>query len=112
MQGILAGAGLSVHVEACARDVEESCKTPPGTARSLVIRVVTGTATKMRNVRRAPLGLSFADREGGTFASVLLERIQDEAAEADFSWVIVLAYAASHEVGHLLLGTRLTLRRD
>jgi hypothetical protein len=71
-----------------------------------VIRVVTGTARKIRNVFRAPLGLSFADREGETFASVFLERIQDEAAEAYFSWVIVLGYAASHEVEHLLLGNQ------
>jgi hypothetical protein len=29
---------------------------------------------------------------------------QDQAAAVDVSWVIVLSYAAAHEVGHLLLG--------
>jgi hypothetical protein len=50
------------------------------------------------------LGESFADRNGGSCASVFLERVTDEAAEANVPRVTVLAYAAAHEVGHLLLG--------
>ena len=103
---ILAGSGLSVYVESCARGVEESCKTPTGVATTLVIRVIAGTARKMSNVRQSPLGQSFADAEGGTFASVFLAPAQDQAAEANVPWVVVLAYAAAHEIGHLLLGNR------
>jgi hypothetical protein len=57
----------------------------------------------MRNVR-GPLGLSFADHEGGTYASVFLAPVRTEAAEQDFPWVTILAYAATHEIGHLLVG--------
>jgi len=49
----------------------------------------------MRNVR-GPFGLSFADHEGGTYASVFLAPVRTEAAEQDFSWVTILAYAATH----------------
>jgi len=60
----------------------------------------------MKNVRRPPLGQSFADADGGKYASVFLERVQDEALSANVPWVIVLAYATAHEIGHLLLGNQ------
>jgi hypothetical protein len=36
--------------------------------------------------------------------------VQDQAAAAGVPWVVVLAYAAAHEVGHLLLGSAHTPR--
>ena len=60
----------------------------------------------MRDARRLPLGQSFADHEGGTYASVFLASVQDQSAEANVSWVTVLAYSAAHEIGHLLLGNQ------
>jgi hypothetical protein len=53
-----------------------------------------------------PLGQSFADNKGGTYASVFLASVQDQAAEANVPWITVLAYAAVHEIGHLLLGNQ------
>jgi hypothetical protein len=102
-QEILAGAGLSFQIRLCGRSVTVQCETQTGSARRLVIRVVAGAARRMSNVRRPPLGQSFAGHEGGTYASVFLERVRDVAAEANVPWVIVLAYAAAHEIGHLLL---------
>jgi hypothetical protein len=58
----------------------------------------------MSNVGRPPLGQSFVDSEGGSYASVFVAPVQDQAAAANVPWVIVLAYAAAHEIGHLLLG--------
>jgi len=103
-QEILVGTGLSIHVKLCGRSVAVPCETKTGSARRLVIRVVAGAARRMSSVRRPPLGQSFVDHEGGTYASVFLDRIQDVAAEANVPLVIVLAYAAAHEIGHLLLG--------
>ena len=80
------------------------CESQPAGVRRLMIRVVAGEAKRMSNVRRPPLGQSFADQRGGTYASVFLERVQNAAAGANVPWVIVLAYAVVHEVGHLLLG--------
>jgi hypothetical protein len=105
-QDILVGAGLSIKVDLCERSVEMSCKTQPRGPRILMIRVVPGEAKRMSNVRRPPLGQSFADSEGGIYASVFFAPVQDQAAEANVPWVTVLAYAAAHEIGHLLLGTQ------
>ena len=103
-QEILINAGLSVQVEVCARRIQGSCAAQTANARRLVVRVVAGGAKRMSNVGRPPLGQSFADSEGGTYASIFVAPVKDQAAAANVPWVIVLAYAAAHEIGHLLLG--------
>jgi hypothetical protein len=103
-QEILNGAGVSAQVKLCRGHLAVSCESQPNGHRRLSIRVVAADPGRMSNVRRPPLGQSFAGHEGGTYASVFVERVQDAAAEANLSWVIVLAYAAVHEAGHLLLG--------
>jgi hypothetical protein len=40
----------------------------------------------------------------GTSGGVYIQRVQDAVVGANVPWVIVLAYAVVHEVGHLLLG--------
>jgi hypothetical protein len=101
-QQILAGTGLSVQVELCRGGLAVSCEGQSG--RSLVVRMVAGGSKTNDNVLRAPLGQSMADHQGGTYASIFMERIQDAAAEANVPRDTVLAYAIAHEVGHLLLG--------
>jgi hypothetical protein len=101
---ILAGAGLSVQVELCRGNLAVPCESETGSLRRLVVRVVAGGSKINDSVLRPPLGQSLADHEGGTYASVFLERVQDAATEANIPWEVVLAYATAHEVGHLLLG--------
>jgi hypothetical protein len=101
---ILAGAGLSVQVKLCRGSVAVSCDGQNGLIRNLVVRVVAGGSKTNDSVLRSPLGQSMADHQGGTYASIFMERIQDAAAEADVPRDTVLAYAIAHEVGHLLLG--------
>jgi len=103
-QRILVDAGVSAQVKLCKGNGAMSCENESAITRRLVIRVVAGGPRRMSNVRRPPLGQSFAGPEGGTYASVFLERVWDAAADANVPWVIVLAYATVHEVGHLLLG--------
>jgi hypothetical protein len=50
------------------------------------------------------LGSSVADHDGGTYAYVFLKPAEDQAGELNLPRIMVLAYAAAHEVGHLLLG--------
>jgi hypothetical protein len=71
-----------------------------------MIKILAGNAKHRSNSRGRALGQSSADRNGGTFASVFVAPIRDEADAADIPWVIVLSYATAHEVGHLLLGTQ------
>jgi hypothetical protein len=104
-QEILAEAGVSVQVKLCRGARAVPCESEPGSTRSLLIRVVAGGSKTKDSVVHRQLGQSIADREGGTYSSVFLERIQDAAAEANVPWDIVLAYAAAHEAGHLLLGS-------
>ena len=101
---VLVEAGVSVQVKLCRGNLALPCESQSGGARRLMIRVVAGEPKRMSNVRRPPLGQSFADHQGGLYASVFLERVQDAAAGANVPWVTLLAYATAHEVGHLLLG--------
>lgn len=103
-QAILTGSGISVEVDACARGVATPCESRRGSSRQLVIRVVGGTTRSGTNVRWQHLGRSIASHHGGTYASVFLKQAEDEAAETNLPLLVVLAYAAAHEVGHLLLG--------
>ena len=103
-QQILTGAGLSVQVELCRGSLAVSCEGQGGLIRNLVVRVVAGESKTKDSVLRAPLGQSMADHQGGIYASIFMERIQDAAAEANVPSDTVLAYAVAHEVGHLLLG--------
>jgi hypothetical protein len=108
---IMVGAGLSIQVKICDRNDEAACETQTGRVRRLVVRVLAGGAKTRRDARRSPLGQSFADHEGGTYASVFVGAVQDQAADADVPWITVLAYAAAHEIGHLLLGSQAHTRR-
>lgn len=102
-QEILASAGVSLEVDACARGAAP-CKSHTGSSRQIVIRVVADTGKNMKNVRLETLGVSIADHDGGTYASVFLKPAEEKASEANLPRIIVLAYAAAHEIGHLLLG--------
>jgi len=104
-QQILGEAGLSVEVELCRGAQAVPCASQIVGARYLVMRLVAGGSKTKDTVLHPQLGQSMADREGGTYSSLFLERIQDAAEEANVPWDIVLAYAAAHEVGHLLLGS-------
>jgi hypothetical protein len=100
---ILIGSGVSVEVDACAR-AAAPCESHIGSSRQVVIRVVADTGKNMKNVRLETLGLSVADHDGGTYASVFLKPAEEKASDANLPRIIVLAYAAAHEIGHLLLG--------
>jgi hypothetical protein len=103
-QEILTSAGISVEVDACARGVSTACESRRGSFRQVVIRVVPGAPRKSNDPRWQHLGQSIATHDGGTYASVFLKLAEEKAAETNLPRVLVLSYAAAHEVGHLLLG--------
>jgi hypothetical protein len=102
-QEILASSGVSLEVDACARSAAP-CESQTGSSRQIVIRVVADTGKKMKNVRWEKLGMSVAGPDGGTYATVFLKPAEEEASDANLPRTTVLAYAAAHEIGHLLLG--------
>ena len=65
----------------------------------------------LRFVRTAPagkdlcLGIAMVTGEGGMFATVYLDRIDELVKLRIASRAQVLGHAAAHEIGHLLLGT-------
>jgi hypothetical protein len=105
-QEILTGAGISVEVDACARGVSTPCESRRGSFKQVVIRVVAGAPGSSKQARWQHLGQSIATHDGGTYASVFLKLAEDETAETNLPRILVLSYAAAHEVGHLLLGDR------
>jgi hypothetical protein len=102
-QEILTGAGISVAVDACPRGVSTPCESRRGSFRQVVIRVIAG-APRNKKDARWHLGQSFATHDGGTYASVFLKPAEEEATETNLPRMLILSYAAAHEVGHLLLG--------
>ncbi len=103
-QEILAGSGVSLEVDACASGAL-LCESHTGSSRQIVIRVISDTGkTKTKDVRLDTLGQSIAGPDGGTYATVFLKPAGDTASEENLPRTIVLAYAAAHEIGHLLLG--------
>jgi hypothetical protein len=103
-QEILTGAGISVEVDACPRGVSTPCESRRGSFRQVVIRVVAEAPRNNREARWQHLGQSIATHDGGTYASVFLNLAEEEAAETNLPRMLILSYAAAHEVGHLLLG--------
>ena len=102
-QEILAGSGVSLEVDACARG-SAACESHTGSSRQLVVRVIADSSKSMKNARLEKLGMSIADHDGGTYATVFLKPAEEKASDANLPRIVVLAYAAAHEIGHLLLG--------
>jgi hypothetical protein len=102
-QEILASSGVSLEVDACARGAAP-CESHSGSSRQIVIRVIADTSKSMKNVRLETLGQSVADQDGGTYATLFLRPAEEKASDANLPRIVVLAYAAAHEIGHLLLG--------
>jgi hypothetical protein len=102
-QEILASSGISLEVDACASGVAP-CESHTGSSRQIVIRVIADTSKSMKNVRWEKLGMSIADHDGGTYGTVFLKPAEEKASDANLPRIVVLAYAAAHEIGHLLLG--------
>ena len=100
LEDILRHAGISVQVNICRGSIAVACDEQD----ALNIRILPGYAKAMRNVGRLPMGQAFANHMGGGYASIFEGAVQDQAAAANIPWVVVLAHAAAHEVGHLLLG--------
>ena len=80
------------------------CESHTGSSRQVVLRVVADTGKSMKNARWEKLGMSVADHDGGTYATVFLKPAEEKASDANLPRIVVLAYAAAHEIGHLLLG--------
>ena len=102
-QDILARSGVSLEVDACARGAA-LCESHTGGSRQIVVRVISDRGKSMKNVRLETLGQSIADHDGGTYATVFLRPAEEKASDANLPRIVVLAYAAAHEIGHLLLG--------
>ena len=103
-QRILTGAGISAEVDTCPMGVATPCESRHGSSRQVTIRVVATAPRSYQKARCQHLGQSIADHEGGTYATVFLDLVEDAAANAGLPRMLVLAYATAHEVGHLLLG--------
>src|SRR5262252_2499261 len=76
LEDILRHAGVSVQVRVCRGSVAVVC----GDQEGPVIRILPGNAKRMRNLRRPPMGQSFATQTGGGYATIFLGAVQDEAA--------------------------------
>jgi hypothetical protein len=80
------------------------CTHAPGVRRVFDLRIISGPASYVRDVRHPPLGRSIFDGGRGLYAVIFLEPIRHQASAAGVPVTLVLAYVAAHEVGHLLLG--------
>lgn len=105
LKRILRSAGVEPDVCVYLKKNSESrCAPRSRDSRFFDIRILPGSARHMQNVRHPPLGYSIVDERGGVYADVFFETIRNQASAAGVPVPLVLAYAASHEFGHLLLG--------
>jgi hypothetical protein len=102
-EAILASSGVSSKVVECPTGAAP-CESPSGISRRLAIRVLPDTGKDLKKVRTETLGMSIAGPKGGTYATVFLKSTEEKASDLKLSRSVVLAYAAAHEIGHLLLG--------
>lgn len=100
---ILASSGVALEVQTCGTRTA-LCESYSGSSKRIVMRVVTDTGKNRMNVRSQKLGMSIADHDGGTYATVFLKPAEEKASYPNLPRTTVLAYAAAHEIGHLLLG--------
>jgi hypothetical protein len=102
-QQILASTGISLEADVCTRGAAP-CESHTGSSRQVVLRVIADTGKSMKNARWEKLGMSVAGHDGGTYATIFLKPAEEKASDANLPRIVVLAYAAAHEIGHLLLG--------
>jgi hypothetical protein len=104
-QAILASSGASLEVDDCARG-DTLCEGSSGSSRQVVIRIVPDWGKNKTSASLEKLGMSVAGQDGGAYGTVFLKAAEEMASEASLPSTTVLAYAAAHEVGHLLLGAQ------
>jgi hypothetical protein len=105
MKDVLTGTGMSVQVRLCrGNGALPNCVS--GMSEALIVRISEGFAKTTKNAGRAPLGKAYCTATGGSLALVYLGPVRQQARAADVPWLLVLSYAAAHEIGHLLLGAQ------
>jgi hypothetical protein len=97
-------AGVSVQWLNCFHRggafLEQACAEPP-TRADLVIQVIP----RARNAADLVFGMSFVDADGGVFADIFFDRVQQlHAQNPQISLSRLLGSVIAHELGHLLLG--------
>lgn len=97
------GSGMKLHV--FGAPAESSCEPAAGYEKIADLRIL-GRNANSRNHGRPALGYSTVGSEGGVYAVLFLRAIQRQASAANIPWTVLLAYAAAHEIGHLLLGSQ------
>jgi hypothetical protein len=84
--------------------VPQQCQEPLGPT-DVVLRIVLEPKPVGDGLAPSGLGFAFATREGSTLATLFYNRIQQLAKQGISSAAQILAHAAAHEIGHLLLAT-------
>ena len=104
LRWILIGAAAFVEIRICQRAAQPSCQQLSPEMRSVQVRILRERKVLTNGVRRSALGYSVAGRQGGRYGVILLDAIKQQAGVADVPPMMLAAYAAAHEIGHLILG--------
>lgn len=104
LRAILVRAGAAIDIRVCRAESPSSCQLGDDGARVVDLRILPALRTYSRNVQHPALGYSVVSERGGVYATVFLEAVQHQASAANVPWTVLLAYAAAHEIGHLLFG--------
>jgi len=103
----LADAGIQVVWVYCRGALAvapgTACETAPQ-ANQIVMRLNPAGPESSDGGRTQHLGHTFANGDGGQYASVSVPAVRAQAAEFGIAFDILLGYAVAHEAGHCLLG--------
>ena len=107
---ILASAAIDPAWVICGGEPEPARCAVPLAPGELAIRLLRGKVEPSRS-GGLPLGEALIDRHhGGVLATVYVDRVQRLAAEVGVSAATLLGRAVAHELGHLLLSSRVHSR--
>lgn len=105
MERIFRQAGIEASWTDCGtrETPNPACNEALGSS-DFILRIFGGGAAKGSGLAESTLGVSMTPVQGGVLASVYYGKVEELAKQRLASHPQILAHAAAHELGHLLLG--------
>ncbi len=105
MERIFHQAGIEASWTNCGtrETPNPACNEALGSS-DFILRILGGGAAKDSGLAGSTLGVSITPAQGGVLVSVYYGKVEELAKQRLASHPQILAHAAAHELGHLLLG--------
>ncbi len=103
LRAVLLFAKPNVDVAGCQDQANLASAESSTDLRPLELWILRDPAKKPKDSRRQPLGYSVV-RDRGGHGVIFGQTVLSQANAGNVPWSLLFAYAAAHEIGHLVLG--------